>query len=134
MLKLFLVLHGADKHAPACLIPVDGLRFLYCPMRNQHVLDGEALTAERFNAAQREIAARFDSTQTHYRIVAVAEPDDEAELEPEPPDWQAERQTLLDRIAEQSRLLAFNKKKPAAPAADPPAPKPQPRRLPQCAQ
>jgi hypothetical protein len=114
-MHLFLILHGADKHAPACLMPVDGLSFLYDPMRNQHVLDGGALTPERFNAAQREIAARFDGTQTHYRILAVAEPS----AEPEPPDWQDERQSLLERIEAQTRLLAFNKKKPAAPAAEP---------------
>ena len=117
-MHLFLTLHGADKHAPACLMPVDGLTFLYDPMRNQHVLDGGELTPERFNAAQREIAARFDGTQTHYRIVAEAEPDDEAEPEPAPLGWQAERQSLLERIAAQTRLLSFAKKKPATPAPE----------------
>lgn len=70
----FLILAGPSKHAPALLSPCEGFQFLFHEGRNEHVLDGEALTLERFNEAARKIALNFDPARTPYRIVPHVQP------------------------------------------------------------
>lgn len=66
-MKLYIYLEGANKHSAALLMPCGSYQFLYDEETNRHLLDGEAITVERFNEAATYFARHWP--ETNFRAV-----------------------------------------------------------------
>jgi hypothetical protein len=72
MPRFFIALSGGSKHDPSLLQPCGSYQFLYDADRNEHLLEGGALTLERFNEAAADMIRRWPS-MSMYRLVPRVE-------------------------------------------------------------
>lgn len=112
MPKFYLALSGGSKHDPALLQPCGSYQFLFHAERNVHLLDGGALTLERFNEASADLIRRWPSSSM-YRVVPSVEVD-------------LEETILLERLESQERIIEELQRKLTRKLSRAPEPEPEP--------
>lgn len=119
LMQFYIYLLGACKGDAPLLMPCGSHQFHYIPELNRHVLDGKALTLERFNAAITELARQWPSG-TRFKPVAEAVAVAMPETKEEPATWAQEKADLLATIASKEQLIAeLTTRKPRAKAPAP---------------